>query len=329
MSRLPRLRTRAAPPHREAKRPARGVTAQRSATAPFDRKAHRVDHFSSGEASLDRWLIAYAGQNQQRDAARTFVTAEPDGKVVGYYTLVAAQVEHEQATSGVRQGLSRHFPIPVALIARLAVTTQHQGAGPCHLRARRRPLRAGHQRGLAGQAAARTQRSQTPRLLLAPEVDRLAAAAARGAHRDPDRPAVSDRELALRAEEDQQDAAIYLTAAIAGLRRSELLALLWDDVDFRHSLIRVHEGYSAQEHGESKSRRSHTVPMADKLADALKALKRRGHHATARDHVFVGRSGRPLDGSAAATPQAAIFRIVEDRHRDRLGELSVASLRGS
>jgi len=105
------------------------VTPQLGATAPFDRKAHRVDQFSCGEASLDRWLIAYAGQNQQRDAARTFVTTDPDGKVAGYYTLVAAQVEHEHATSTVRGGLSRHFPIPVALIARLAVTAQHQGAG--------------------------------------------------------------------------------------------------------------------------------------------------------------------------------------------------------
>jgi GNAT superfamily N-acetyltransferase len=105
------------------------VTPQLSATVPFDRKAHRVDQFSCGEASLDRWLTAYAGQNQQRDAARTFVTIEPNGKVAGYYTLVAAQVEHEQASSTVRQGLSRHFPIPVALIARLAVTTQYQGTG--------------------------------------------------------------------------------------------------------------------------------------------------------------------------------------------------------
>jgi GNAT superfamily N-acetyltransferase len=105
------------------------VTPRLSATAPFDRKAHRLDHFSCGEETLDRWLRACAGQNQQRDAARTFVTTEPDGKVAGYYTLVAAQVEHEQATSGVRQGLSRHFPIPVALIARLAVTAHHQSAG--------------------------------------------------------------------------------------------------------------------------------------------------------------------------------------------------------
>ena len=105
------------------------MTPQLSATAAFDRKVHHVDHFSCGEAPLDRRLIAYAGQNQKRNAARTFVTTQPDGKVAGYYTLVAAQVEHEQATSVVRQRLSRHFPTPVALIARLAVTTQHQDTG--------------------------------------------------------------------------------------------------------------------------------------------------------------------------------------------------------
>jgi integrase len=158
--------------------------------------------------------------------------------------------------------------------------------------------------GLATNVASQVKRLREPKgpkrldFYSPREVDRLAAAAARGAHRDPSRPAVSDRERALRGEEDQQDAAIYLTAAIAGLRRSELLALLWDDVDFVHSLIRVHEGYSAQKHGEPKSRKSHTVPMADKLADALEALKRRRHHTTAGDHVFVGRSGGPLDGSA-------------------------------
>lgn len=98
-----------------------------SATAPFDRRAHHVNEFSCGEERLDRWLRAYAGQSQRRDAARTFVTADQEGRVTGYYTLVAAQVEHDQATADVRRGLSKHFPIPVALIARLAVATQHQG----------------------------------------------------------------------------------------------------------------------------------------------------------------------------------------------------------
>jgi GNAT superfamily N-acetyltransferase len=105
------------------------VTRQLSATAPFDRRLHRVDEFSCGEETLDHWLRAYAGQSQRRDVARTFVTADQQGRVAGYYTLVVAQVEHERATADVRRGLSKHFPIPVALIARLAVATQLQGVG--------------------------------------------------------------------------------------------------------------------------------------------------------------------------------------------------------
>jgi GNAT superfamily N-acetyltransferase len=105
------------------------VTTRLTATTPFDRPKHHVQAFACGEETLDRWLRAYAGQSQRRDAARTFVTADPDGNVVGYYTLVAAQIEHEHATADVQQGLSRHFPIPVALLARLAVATGHQGTG--------------------------------------------------------------------------------------------------------------------------------------------------------------------------------------------------------
>jgi GNAT superfamily N-acetyltransferase len=105
------------------------VTAPLSATVAFDGAVHRVESFKCGEEVLDRWLHAYAGQTQRRDAARTFVTAEPDGKVAGYYTLVAAQVERAHSTARVRRGLSRHFPIPIALLARLAVATSHQGIG--------------------------------------------------------------------------------------------------------------------------------------------------------------------------------------------------------
>jgi GNAT superfamily N-acetyltransferase len=51
-------------------------------------------------------------------------------------------------TAGVRRGLSRHFPIPVALLARLAVATPHQGTGlgrSLLLDALRRALRASAQ----------------------------------------------------------------------------------------------------------------------------------------------------------------------------------------
>jgi GNAT superfamily N-acetyltransferase len=95
----------------------------------FDRRRHLVGDFSCGHVVLDRWLRANAGQSQSRDAARTFVVAQRDARVAGYYTIVAAQVLHKEATTPVSRGMTRHFPIPVALLARLAVDQRWQHAG--------------------------------------------------------------------------------------------------------------------------------------------------------------------------------------------------------
>lgn len=130
------------------------------------------------------------------------------------------------------------------------------------------------------------------------EIDQLVAAAAAGRHRDPSRPAVSDTEQALRSFEDEQDAAIYLTAALSGLRRGELLALRWGDVDFEQNSIRVFEGFSAGTTGKTKSRKSRTVPMVDKVAERLTQLKRRPFMTGASHLVFVSRDRTNVDGSA-------------------------------
>ncbi len=97
--------------------------------APLDPSRHRTDEFDSGVERLDTWLRAYAGQGQKRDAARTFVVADDVDRVVAYYTLVAAQFEHAAATDAVRRGMSWRFPIPVVLLARLAVDQSRQGSG--------------------------------------------------------------------------------------------------------------------------------------------------------------------------------------------------------
>jgi GNAT superfamily N-acetyltransferase len=105
------------------------LSARFGAVEPLEPR-HEVDRFECGREQLDRWLRAYAGQGQRRDTARTFVVCRTEEtEVVGYYTLVASQVEYAEATSGVRRGTSKHFPIPVCLIARLAVDRSEQGAG--------------------------------------------------------------------------------------------------------------------------------------------------------------------------------------------------------
>ncbi len=95
----------------------------------YDPARHQAADFACGKVSLDRWLVRYADQGERRDATRTFVATDTEGAVRGYYVLLAGQIEHSEATESVRKGLSRHFPIPVAILARLAVDRRHQGEG--------------------------------------------------------------------------------------------------------------------------------------------------------------------------------------------------------
>jgi GNAT superfamily N-acetyltransferase len=105
------------------------VSGQFAGTQRLDPARHNAAAFDCGNELLNRWLTRNAGQSDRRDAARTFVIADARGAVRGYYALVAGQLQHESATATVRKGQSRHFPIPIALLARLAVDVPSQGQG--------------------------------------------------------------------------------------------------------------------------------------------------------------------------------------------------------
>ncbi len=105
------------------------MKAQLAGTERYDPARHESSSFHCGNEQVDRWLVRYAGQNERRDAARTLVTTADGRAVCGYYTLLAGQLEHPGATRKVRKGLSRHFPIPAAILARLAIDLSHQGRG--------------------------------------------------------------------------------------------------------------------------------------------------------------------------------------------------------
>lgn len=91
------------------------------------RREHVLDAFDCGQADLNAWLIRYALQNQTAGAAQTYVGIANDA-VVGYYSLAVGQVEYAEADERLRKGLARH-PVPIMLLARLAVDRQWQGKG--------------------------------------------------------------------------------------------------------------------------------------------------------------------------------------------------------
>ena len=91
------------------------------------RRDHQVDIFDCGQEALNRFLARYAFQNQQAEASQTYVALIGDD-VVGFYTLVVAQVEYDDAPQRLGKGLARH-PIPLMLLARLAVSASWQGKG--------------------------------------------------------------------------------------------------------------------------------------------------------------------------------------------------------
>jgi integrase len=102
----------------------------------------------------------------------------------------------------------------------------------------------------------------------------------------------------VRAAASEQDAAIFLTAAFTGLRRGELIALRWSDVDFTGSVIRVRASYHEGVLSTPKSGKVRSVPMAPDVASALAKLGDRGELVGDNDLVFLGDAGGYVDGSA-------------------------------
>lgn len=90
-------------------------------------RVHPLEDFDCGDEALNRFLVRHAMQNQYAGASTTYV-ALAEEEIVGYYTLVVGQVEYEGAPERLKKGLARH-PVPVMLLARLAIAEQWQGKG--------------------------------------------------------------------------------------------------------------------------------------------------------------------------------------------------------
>ena len=86
-----------------------------------------MEAFGCGQPALDQFLQRYALVNQKANSAQTYVCCR-GGEVVGFYSLAVGGVDPEDAPTRVMKGLARH-PVPVMILARLAVDKDHQGGG--------------------------------------------------------------------------------------------------------------------------------------------------------------------------------------------------------
>jgi integrase len=148
--------------------------------------------------------------------------------------------------------------------------------------------------------------------------------------------AAAARASASAEEQEQPDAraptdhALYLTAAMTGIREGELVALRWRDVDWSASLIRVRRNYTRRNWGTPKSKRSsRAVPMADRLAGELDRHFKRSVYQE-DDHLVFGHphTGDPYDASQLRKRFYAAMKGAGMEHRcGRDGGITFHSLR--
>ena len=89
--------------------------------------SHRLDEFDCGKPALTAWLLHHARQAQASGSARTFVVCEQD-RVAGYYSLTVGQIDTLEAPERIRRGMGQ-YPIPLVILARLAVDLDYQKRG--------------------------------------------------------------------------------------------------------------------------------------------------------------------------------------------------------
>lgn len=94
------------------------------------RQDHDREAFACGVDSLDRYIKTQAGQDIRRGIARVFVatTVEQPVTILGYYTLSATSVAAVELPPAMAKRLPR-YPIPAALIGRLAIAQADAGRG--------------------------------------------------------------------------------------------------------------------------------------------------------------------------------------------------------
>ena len=90
-------------------------------------RTHKREEFDCGKPSLDDFIRARASQYEKRHLGRTYVAVKADDRrVLGYYTIASSVLTFDELPPNAAKKLPKH-PIPVILLARLAVDQSARG----------------------------------------------------------------------------------------------------------------------------------------------------------------------------------------------------------
>lgn len=98
-------------------------------TAPeLLKSTHKLVNFDCGQQELNEWLLKKAVKSQQRNNSKVYVVTEQvSGQVIGYYAIAMGSVQRASAIGKLRR--NSPDPIPMIVLARLAVDTDYHGQG--------------------------------------------------------------------------------------------------------------------------------------------------------------------------------------------------------
>lgn len=93
-------------------------------------KSHNRKGFDCGDAGMNMFLERFARQGHEQNAVKTFcaIADEQPDRVLGFYSLAPASLEHDRVPPAMTRGLAR-YTVPGFLLARLAVDTSVAGRG--------------------------------------------------------------------------------------------------------------------------------------------------------------------------------------------------------
>ena len=91
-------------------------------------ETHDLSDFDCGRPELNDWLVKKALKSQQRNNAKVYIVTDSiTTKVIGYYAIAMGSVQREGAIAALRRNSPN--PIPMIVLARLAVNDSYHGKG--------------------------------------------------------------------------------------------------------------------------------------------------------------------------------------------------------